>query len=133
MVTMLEVYITEEQCSVVLFLWARGLNAKDTHKEMVPVYGRKCLPCEAVHNWVEKFSQERSDVTDDTQPGMEVAKITAKKLLCCGFQRAGKAMGQVYQFWWRIYQEINVLSMLEYHTFYVLYLSVTCLLTLPCI
>jgi hypothetical protein len=34
---------TEEQCSVVRFLWAEGLNAKDIHKEMFLVYGRKCL------------------------------------------------------------------------------------------
>jgi hypothetical protein len=30
-------------------------------------------------------------------------------LLCCGFQCTGKAMGQVYQCWWKIYWEINVL------------------------
>jgi hypothetical protein len=29
--------ITEEQRSVVRFLWAKGLNAKDIHKEMFPV------------------------------------------------------------------------------------------------
>jgi hypothetical protein len=26
---------------------------------MFHVYGRKCLSLKAVHNWVEKFSQER--------------------------------------------------------------------------
>jgi hypothetical protein len=34
---------TEEQCSVVRFLWAKGLNAKDIHEEMFPIYGGKCL------------------------------------------------------------------------------------------
>jgi hypothetical protein len=29
---------TKEQCFVVHFLWAKGLNAKDIHKEMFPVY-----------------------------------------------------------------------------------------------
>jgi hypothetical protein len=29
----------EEQRSVVCFLWVKGLNAKDIHKEMFPVYG----------------------------------------------------------------------------------------------
>jgi hypothetical protein len=47
-------------------LWAKGLNAKDVHKEMFPVYGGKCLSLKAVHSWVEKFSQERSKVADDT-------------------------------------------------------------------
>jgi hypothetical protein len=42
-----------------------------------------------------------------------------------------KEMGQVYQCWWRICREINVLSRFEYHMFYVLYPIVTYLLTLP--
>jgi hypothetical protein len=57
MATVLEECTTEEQRSVVLFLWAKGLNAKDIHKEMLPVYGRKCLSRKAVHNWVQKLSQ----------------------------------------------------------------------------
>jgi hypothetical protein len=32
MATMLEECTTEEQRSVVLFLWTKGLNAKDIHK-----------------------------------------------------------------------------------------------------
>jgi hypothetical protein len=41
MVTMFEECTTEGQCSVVRFLWVKGLNAKDIHKEMFPVYGGK--------------------------------------------------------------------------------------------
>jgi hypothetical protein len=40
-------------------------------------------------------------------------------------------MGQVYQCWWRICQEINVFSRFEYHMFYILYPLLTYLLTLP--
>jgi hypothetical protein len=50
----------EEQRAVLRFLWTKGLNAKDIHKEMIPVYGGKCLSRKAVHNWVEKFYQGRS-------------------------------------------------------------------------
>jgi hypothetical protein len=75
---------------------------------MFPVYGGKCLSRKAVHNRVEKFSQGRSKVADDARPGAEVAETTVKTLLSCGFRRAGKAMGQVYQWWWRICREINV-------------------------
>jgi hypothetical protein len=57
MTTVLEEGTTEEQRSVVRFLWAKGLNAKDIHKETFPVYGGKCLPRKVVHNWVKKFSQ----------------------------------------------------------------------------
>jgi hypothetical protein len=56
----LEEYTTEDQISVVRFLWAKGLNAKDIHKEMFPVYGGKCLSQKAVHNCVKKFSRGRS-------------------------------------------------------------------------
>jgi hypothetical protein len=52
MTIVLEECNTEEQRSVVRSLWAKGLNANDIHKEMIPVYGRKCLLRKAVHNWV---------------------------------------------------------------------------------
>jgi hypothetical protein len=52
MATVLEECITEEQRSVVrfFFLWAKGLGAKDIHKETFPVYGWNCSPRKAVHN-----------------------------------------------------------------------------------
>jgi hypothetical protein len=56
-----------------VFLWAKGLNARDIHKEMFPDYGGKCLSCKAIHNWAEKFSEVRSKVADDARPGVEVA------------------------------------------------------------
>jgi hypothetical protein len=37
-----------------------------------------------------------------------VAETTVKRLLCCGFRRIGKAMGHVYQCWWRICREIHI-------------------------
>jgi hypothetical protein len=60
-----------------------------------------------------------------------VAVTIIEILLCCRFRRTGKAMGQNYQRWWRIYPEINVFPSFEYHMFYVLYTFVTYLLTLP--
>jgi hypothetical protein len=62
--------------------------------------------------------------------GAEVARTTDKRLLSCGFRRSGKAMGQVYQCWWRICREINIFSRFEYHMFYVLYPFVSYLLPL---
>jgi hypothetical protein len=51
MATELEERTTGEQRSVVRFLWAKGLRAKDIHKEMFPVYGGKCLSRKAVPSW----------------------------------------------------------------------------------
>jgi hypothetical protein len=75
----------EEQRSVVCFLWAKRLNAKDIHKEMFPVCSLKSLSLKAVHNLVEKFAQWRSKVSNDARPGAELAESTAKLLLYCGF------------------------------------------------
>jgi hypothetical protein len=83
-------------------VWAKGLNAKDIHKEMFPVHGGKCLSRKAVHNWVEILPlwwQRFADDEEVGKGGAEVAKI--KRLLCRGFRRTGKAMGQVYHCCWR--------------------------------
>jgi hypothetical protein len=61
----------------VRFLWAKGLNEKDIHKEMFPVYYGECLSRKAVHNWVEKFSEVRSKVADDARPVAEVAESSS--------------------------------------------------------
>jgi hypothetical protein len=53
--------------------------------------------------------------------GTEVAETTVKRLLCCGFQRTGKAMGQVYKCRW-IYREMSVFfpgSNITCFTFYI--------------
>jgi hypothetical protein len=76
---------TEEQRSVVRFLWAKGLDAKDVHKEMFPVYGGKCLSRKAVHNWVKKFSHGHLKVADDVRPGAEVAETTVQRLYAVDF------------------------------------------------
>jgi transposase len=88
---------TEERISVVLsFLWTKGLNTKDIHKEIFPAYGGKCLSRKSVHNWVDKFSQERSKVADDERSGAEVVETTVKRLVYSGIRRSRKAIGQVY-------------------------------------
>jgi hypothetical protein len=87
----------------------KRLNAKDIHKVIFRVHCGKFLSRKAVHNWVEKFSQGRSNVADDARPGAELAKTIIKRLLCGGFRHVGNAMGQVYQCSWRIFREINVL------------------------
>ena len=39
-----------EHRGVVRFLWAKNMEAKDIHKEMLPMYGELCLSRQAVHN-----------------------------------------------------------------------------------
>jgi hypothetical protein len=70
--TVFQACTIEEKHSVVRFLWSKGLNEKDIHKEMFFVYGEKFLLRKAVRNWVEKFSRGRSKVADDARPGRPV-------------------------------------------------------------
>jgi len=39
---------TIEQRGVVRFLWAKDMAAKDIHKEMLPMYGERCLSRQAI-------------------------------------------------------------------------------------
>jgi hypothetical protein len=55
MATVLEVCTTEEQRSFVRFLWEKGLNEKDIHKEIFLVYGGKCLSRKAVQPSWQNF------------------------------------------------------------------------------
>jgi hypothetical protein len=99
-------------------------------KEIFSLYVGKCLSPKAVHNWVEKHSQGRSKIADDARPGAEVVEATVKRLLCCGFRRTGKAMGQVCLCWRTICRERNAFTRFEYRVFYVLYPLVIYLPTL---
>jgi hypothetical protein len=54
--TVLEICTAEEQRYVVLFFWAKGLNAKNIHKECFSIYGGKCLSRKSAHSWVENIS-----------------------------------------------------------------------------
>ena len=58
-----------EQRGVVRFLWAKNMEAKDIHKEMLPMYGEHCLSRQAVHNWVQKFSEGRTSIEDERRVG----------------------------------------------------------------
>jgi hypothetical protein len=56
MATVLEGVLPKSGVLFCVFLWVEGVNWKDIHKEMLPVYGVKCLLRKAVHSWVENVS-----------------------------------------------------------------------------
>jgi hypothetical protein len=98
MATVLKWCITEEQRSVVRFLWAKGLNAKDIHKEMFSVYGGKCLLLKSVHNSVKKRGRYFADDEEVEKEVQKWLRQQSRRPLSCGFQHTGKAMEQEYQF-----------------------------------
>jgi hypothetical protein len=121
------VYITQDQRSVVLFCGQKDTMQRIFIKEyFLFTMGSLCRVKRFTAGW-QTFRWWRRGWNG----GAEVAETTVRRLLCCRFWHTGKAMGQVYQCWWRICREINVFSRFEYHTFYVLYPFVTYLLTLP--
>jgi hypothetical protein len=61
MATVLEGCTTEDHLSVVHFLWTKGLNTKDIHKNIFSVHGVKCLSRKAIHNWIEKRGKRFAD------------------------------------------------------------------------
>jgi hypothetical protein len=90
----------------------------------------------AVHNWVEKLPpwwQTFRWWQSGWNGSAEVAEITVKGLLYCGFRCDGKAMGQCINVggWYVEKLMFFFLSRFEYHMFCVLYPFVTDLLTLP--
>jgi hypothetical protein len=84
MATVIEKYTTEEHRYVV-FLWKKGLNAKHIHKEMLPVYGGRCLPRKAVHNWAQKFLKDVRN--SQMMPGQmrELLRQQSKDFYAAGF------------------------------------------------
>jgi hypothetical protein len=77
----------------------------------------KCLSLKAIRNWTEERGKRFADDEE-----VEVAETTVERLLCCGFPRTSKGMGQMYQCWWRMYREINVFfsgSIITNLTFYI--------------
>jgi hypothetical protein len=72
---------------------------------------------------VKRFTTGCKRMADDEEVETDVRKVTEttiKRLLCCGFPRTGKAMGQVCRCWWRICREMNVFFFsFEYLMFYI--------------
>jgi len=67
---------TIEQRGVVRFLWSKKMEAKDIHKEMLPMYSEHCLSRQAVLNWVQKFSEGRTSTEDEHRAGRPVEIAT---------------------------------------------------------
>jgi len=44
------------------------------------MYGEHCLSCQAVHNWVQKFSERRTSIEDERQVGRPVEIATPATL-----------------------------------------------------
>jgi len=64
----------------VFFFVGKILEAKDIHKEMLPMYGEHCLSRQAVHSWVQMFSEGRTSIDDEHLAGWPVEIATPETL-----------------------------------------------------
>jgi len=62
------------------FFVAKKMEAKDIHKEILPMYGEHCLSRQAVHNWVQKFLEGRTSIEDEHRAGWPVEIATPETL-----------------------------------------------------
>jgi len=62
------------------FVGKKKMEAKDIHKEILPMYGEHCLSCQTVHNWVQKFSEGRTSIEDEHRAGRPVEIATLEML-----------------------------------------------------
>jgi len=93
---------TVEQRGVARFLCAKKIEAEDIHKEMLPMYGEHCLSRQAVHNWVQKFSEGRASVEDEHRAGQPVEIATPETLQRVEDIIRAETVGEVFKFVWRL-------------------------------
>jgi hypothetical protein len=127
MATVLEKCTREEHRFVVCFCGQKGWMQRIFIEKCILFTVESVCRVKRFRPWWQMFRWWRRSWNG----GAEMTETTVERLPCCGFRRTGKAMGQVYQCWWRICREINAFSRFEYHMFYFLYIFVTCLLSLP--
>ena len=62
------------------------MAANDIHKEMLPMYGEHCLSGQAVHNWVQNFSEGRTIIEDEHRVGRITFRQQPQEFYAAGFQ-----------------------------------------------
>ena len=68
-------------------------GSKGYPQKMLPMYGEHCLSRQAVHNWVQKFSEGLTRVEDEHRAGRPVERAVSawfrqqpKEFFAAGFQ-----------------------------------------------
>jgi transposase len=59
----------EEQRTVVRFLWSEGVKSAEIHRRMLAEYGACTMHQRRIYEWIERFKEGRTSVTDESRPG----------------------------------------------------------------
>ena len=97
---------------------------------MLPIYGEHCLSLQAVHNWVQEFSEGR---TSSRSAVCCVVPTATTRILRRRFPETCETVGQLFKFVWRLRWKINVVCMslsafISFQSWFVTYwLSLVCM------
>jgi hypothetical protein len=58
-----------EQHAVIKFLWADRIKPSEIYRRLLVQYGDKCIGQIKVYEWVERFKNERTNVTGEDRSG----------------------------------------------------------------
>ena len=76
----LSICTKEEQRSVIRFLWSEGVSGAEIHRRLLVQYGNSCLPQRSVYEWIEKFKNGRTSVTQNEGAGRPVTAINEENI-----------------------------------------------------
>jgi hypothetical protein len=78
------------------------MAVKDIHKEMLHMCGEFCLSRQAVHNWVQNFSEGRISIEDELRIGVRVVPTATTRILRRRFPGTCETVVKVFKFVWRL-------------------------------
>jgi hypothetical protein len=56
----------EEQRSVARFLWAEAVKSVEIHRWMLAEYGARTMHQRKIYEWIERFKEGRTSVTNES-------------------------------------------------------------------
>jgi transposase len=59
----------EEQRAVVRFLWAEKIKSAEIHRRMLAQYGARTMHQRNIYEWIGRFKEGRTSVTDESRHG----------------------------------------------------------------
>ena len=80
----------------------KNITSEDIHKEMLHMYGGHYQLRQAVHNWVQKFSERRTSIEDEHRVDRITFQQQPQEFYAAGFQGLVKRWDKMVEFVWRL-------------------------------
>ena len=84
------------------FLMGKKYGSKGYPQRNAAHVGEYCLLRQAVHNWVQKFSEGRTSIEDEHQSSARVVPTATKRIFRRRFPGTCETVGQVFKSVWRL-------------------------------